>query len=91
MAVMSDADRRACWADLMSTWSEQRKPIPFEKDEGRAAINIIDQWLEDQDTSFMNVIPLKVRTQLGDEQLSELLTAVQRRRMNVKGRDSGKR
>lgn len=83
MAVMSDADRREAWALLMQDWSDKRQNIPMTKDVLRAAINAIDQWIDDQATSFNNALPLAVRQALTPDQKIDLFMFVLTRRRVV--------
>lgn len=41
MAVMTDAQRQACWADLMATWPSGI-PIPIDKNALRRCVDAMD-------------------------------------------------
>lgn len=80
MAVMTTAQRREAWAELMSDWSRDRRAIPLAKDVLLTGVESIDQWISDQATSFNNALPLPVRTALTVAQKTELFIFVLRRR-----------
>ena len=48
MAVLSEADRRAAWADFMREESSERHPMTLTKADLRAAFNAIDDWVDGQ-------------------------------------------
>lgn len=82
MAVMSPAQRREAWAELMSDWSRSRKAIPLPKDALLEGVNAIDQWISDMAGSFNSALPLTVRTALTAAQKTELFIFVLRRRFH---------
>jgi hypothetical protein len=84
MAVLSNERRREVFQSLMSDWSRDRKPIPFTKDVILSAIGGADQWFEDQEASSRNALPEKITALLPDEQVEELMSAVQRARQSDK-------
>ena len=57
MAVLSDNDRAATWAELMQEWSSAREPVGLTKADLRAAVNAIDTWLNDNAAAANAAIP----------------------------------
>jgi len=83
MAVLSDSERAKVWSQLMSDLSARREGIAVNKADLRAAINAVDQWVEDNKVTFNLAIPLPARTALTAAQKAELLVYVARRRFQV--------
>lgn len=75
MAVMSEQNRQACFADFMrtelSTYSGS-----MTKAELRAAIDAADLWASDNAASYNSALPLPARTVLTSAQKARLLAAV---------------
>lgn len=67
----------------MQDWSDKRQSIPMTKDVLRSAINAIDQWIDDQATSFNNALPLSARQALTPDQKIDLFMFVLTRRRVV--------
>lgn len=80
MAVLSDADRAAAWADWMRDVSSVREPCAFSKAQGRAAFDAIDQWFSDNAVTLNSALPLAFRTNATTAQKARLLMAVIRQR-----------
>lgn len=74
MAVMTDPNRAACWADFMR--SETGTFGAMTKADLRAAIDAADQWCSDNAASFNLALPLTARTVLTATQKARLLAAV---------------
>ena len=83
MAVLSDNDRAAVHGAFMSDRSAVREAMPILKADLRAAINAIDQWVDDNSTSFNSAIPQPARAALTASQKANLLLYVVRRRYEV--------
>ena len=64
MAILTDPDRKELWAKFMSDISAEREPISVTKYDLREAVDAIDQWIEDNQASFNQSIPLPARTEL---------------------------
>lgn len=80
MAALTSNDR----ADVHARWMrEDGHAQGITKAEGRAAVDAIDQWVEDNTTSFNNAIPLPARTALTAKQKARLLLRVVERRFEV--------
>lgn len=47
MAVLTNAQRRAIWAEVMQELSTEGAPVSLTKPELRLVINAIDGWLDD--------------------------------------------
>ena len=81
MAVLADGERLAVWARWMR---ENTDPCgTMTKTELRAAVNAIDQWVDDNASAFNLAIPLPARTALSARQKAWLLFYVVRRRFEL--------
>lgn len=80
MAVLSDGDRSATWAELMQEWSNAREAVGITKTDLRAAVDAIDTWLNDNAASANAAIPQPARGALTTAQKARLLMFVVRRR-----------
>lgn len=76
MAVLSDADRAACWADFMRTIPAGTALGAITKADLRAALDAADQWASDNAASFNSALPLPARTVLTPAQKARLLAWV---------------
>lgn len=83
MAVLSGAERLAVFGTVASDLSNTRTSIALVKDELKAAVNAIDDWVEANQTSFNNAIPQPARSSLTTKQKAQLLMYVVRRRYEV--------
>lgn len=83
MAVLSDADRAALWAEFMREASDARDGLPLSKADLRTAVNDIDAWVDSNATSFNNAISQPARGALTAKQKARLLVYVVRRRWEV--------
>jgi len=82
-AVLPDADRKNVWAEYMRLTSNRRDPMPLSKTDLRAAVNAVDQWVNDNAGSYNSAIPLPARTSLTTKQKVELLLFIAKRRWEV--------
>ena len=73
MAVLPDNVRFSTWAKWMR---DNTSPISVNKPDLRAAINAIDQWVDDNQSSFNTALPLPARTELTASQKASLLAIV---------------
>jgi len=80
MAVLSDAERFALWAQWMQ---DNTGPIAITKAELRAAFNAADQWAEDNAASCNTALPQPARASLTATQKARILTYVIRRRFEI--------
>lgn len=81
MAVLSDGERQGLWAAWMR---ENRSPVgSLTKAQLRAAVDAIDNWVEDNATSFNQAIPQPARSVLTAKQKIDLFLYVVRRRFEV--------
>lgn len=80
MAVLSDGERFNTWAEYMQ---ENREGFTLSKVDVRAAVNAIDDFLQNNAAALNSAIPLPARTALSTTQKALLLTAVVRRRYIV--------
>jgi hypothetical protein len=83
MAVLSDADRMALWAKLMSDASAGRVPLALSKVDLRAAIDAADTWADANALAFNLALPLVVRGALTAKQKAQLLSYVILKRFEV--------
>ena len=83
MAVLSDADRRAAWAEFMQAESVSRNTMALTKADLRAAIDAIDDWVEANAAAFNAAIPQPARGALTTRQKAMALDAVVRARFKV--------
>ena len=83
MAILTNADR----AELKSLFAQKASSvweiIPVNKSDLRAAVDAIDQWVEDNQAGFNSAIPLPARTALTAKQKVQLLFYVVRKRWEV--------
>lgn len=82
MAVLSENDRLAEWADYMRS-PDSDEVSGFTKQELRAAVDAADDWAEAEATNFNAALPLAFRTAANAKQKARLLMAVLRRRYEV--------
>lgn len=80
MAILSDSDRAATWAELMQEWNSVREPVALTKADLRAAVDAIDTWLNDNAASANSAIPQPARAALTATGKALLLVHVVRRR-----------
>jgi hypothetical protein len=83
MAVLSDNDRLATWANLMREFSNLRSSVGITKAELRAALNAVDQWAEDNAAEFNLALPQPARGSLTAKQKALLLMFVIAKRHEV--------
>jgi len=83
MTILTSADR----AELRSMFAQEASSvwevIAVNKSDLRAAVDAIDQWVEDNQASFNSAIPLPARTALTAKQKAQLLFYVVRKRWEV--------
>ena len=73
MAVMTDPQRFAVWAEYMR---EELAGVGITKADLRAAINAADLWISDNSASFNTALPQPARGALTAPQKARLLSAV---------------
>lgn len=73
MAVLSDALRRALWAEFMQL---NREPIGITKADLRAAVDAIDTWVDSNASAMNTAIPQPARGALTAAQKARLLAMV---------------
>jgi hypothetical protein len=84
MALLSDSERAALSQIFQAFESSRRAALSgVTSDDIRAAINAVDQWVEDNQTSFNQAIPQPARTGLTTSQKAQILFYVVRRRYEV--------
>ena len=83
MAKLIDAERRNIWAKYMSQISSDREQIALSKPELLAAVDAIDDWVNDNQTAFNNALPEPAKSDLTATQKAALLMYVVRKRWEV--------
>jgi hypothetical protein len=84
MAILSNNDRAAVWADFMrDTANISNGAGGLTKAQLRAAVDAVDQWVDDNATAFNTAIPSAARTALTSRQKAALLLYVVRRRWEI--------
>jgi len=87
MAILEENARFQVWADFMRDSSAKQESLtscgPMTKQELRSAVNAIDQWINDNQTSFNSALPIPARTALTPKQKAGLLVAVVLKRWEV--------
>lgn len=79
--ALSSADRAAVNAELQRKWSAPALPCSITRADLRAAVDAIDTWCDDNQTSFNTAIPQPARTALSADQKAWLLAYVVRKRI----------
>jgi hypothetical protein len=80
MAVLPDADRVAIWREVMSELSSRNEETPFLKADFRAAVDALDQWLDDNAASANSALPQPFRGAASASQKALLMQFVIQRR-----------
>lgn len=80
MAVLSDSAREGVRSQLIHGVMERRESIGLTKADLRAAVNAIDQFLEDNASAINQAIPQPARGALSTAQKAHLLVLVALRR-----------
>lgn len=80
MAIMSDEERRRCWAQFMRANAE---PISITKADLRAALNATDQWIDDNAGAYNLALPQPARGALSATQKTLLFVYVAMRRRGL--------
>lgn len=83
MAVLADGDRYSIWGKFMSDISSRLEAVDINKPQLRAAVNAIDVWINDNQTSFNNALPEPAKSALSAKHKAELLMRVINRRWEV--------
>lgn len=84
MAIMTDNDRIAAWAEYVQNLAaEMDMSTGALLTEVRGAIDAADQWVDDNQVSFNNALPEPFRTWATSRQKAQLLMLVVLRRFNT--------
>lgn len=84
MAVLSDSDRQALWADFMRNFPAGES-CGITKAELRAAVNGLDDYMNTNASAINQAIPQPARGTLTASQKARLLVWVIRKRYDVGG------
>lgn len=80
MAILSNADRTAVWAETMKKNTQE---FSLTKQNLRAAVDAADQWVEDNKAAFNSALPGVAQAALTVSQKAQLLTFVATKRFIV--------
>jgi hypothetical protein len=83
LAVLSNAERTALWAQLMRDLSDARETCGLTKPQLQAAVDAADSWADSNAASFNTALPVAARNNLTTGQKARLLAAVILRRWQV--------
>lgn len=83
MAILSAINRQEIWAQAMRDASTIRDNLALTKDDLRAVVNAIDNWIDINGVNFNGTLPLPARTALTAKQKAWLLAMVIQRRWQV--------
>lgn len=83
MATLTNAKRKALWAEFMAALSDRHEPLALTKPELRDALDAMDTWMDGNAAAFNAAIPQPARTALTAKQKAELFMLVVRGRFEV--------
>ena len=84
MAVLSESERKAIWTKFMSDVSAREEKFgSVNKNQIRDFVDAVDQWIDDNVTSFNSALPEPAKTQFTAKQKFEIFKAVASRRWEV--------
>ena len=76
MATLSETDRRRIWRGLMRYWSRVREPTVVSKGELQAAVDATDAWIDANQGSYNQALPVAARDGLSAAQKTLLFCCV---------------
>jgi len=82
MAALSENDRVDTWATYMRQ-VDNNESFSITKQSLKEAVDAVDQWVDDNTTSFNLAIPQPARSNLTAKQKAKLLMYVVRKRFEV--------
>jgi hypothetical protein len=80
---LTTPQRRQVWKDWVQQLSDKREALNVSKAELKAAIDGIDEFLDNNQAEINKAIPLPARTNLTARQKAELLSIVVLKRFKV--------
>lgn len=84
MAVMVDANRQEVWKEFMRLLSQDHSACPnVLKNDIKAAVDAVDQWVSDNAVSYNNALPVAFRNNATTAQKVRLLFRVIARRYDL--------
>ncbi len=83
MATLPEADRTTIWSHFMKICSSLSEKLNLTKSDVKEAVDAADQWVEDNQTSYNDALPLAARTNLNSRQKARLLMEIVKRRYEV--------
>lgn len=76
MATLSEGARREIWRKLMKQWSKDRTPTSLLAVEVKAAVDAVDQWIDDNAVSYNNALPAAAKAAMSAGEKARLLSMV---------------
>lgn len=76
MATLSEGARQEIWRKLMKQWSKDRTPTSLLAVEVKAAVDAVDQWIDDNAVSYNNALPAAARAAMSAGEKARLLSMV---------------
>jgi len=83
MAVLPDVDRISIRQQIAQLLSNSREEISVSKPDLKAAVNSIDQYLEDNAVAINNALPAAAKSNLTKQQKAMLMAYVTLKRYEV--------
>ena len=87
MAVLTNEDRAELWAQFMRTACARNENISaggaMTKQELRAAVDAVDQWVSDNQASFNTALPEPAKSVLSADHKAKLLVFIVKKRWEV--------
>lgn len=83
MALLNEANKEAIFTELEDELSSDFVPVSFGRQDGRLAVDNIDQWVENNFASFNNSLPASVKAGLSTKWKIRAFEKVINRRWEV--------
>lgn len=76
MATLSEGARQEIWRKLMKQWSKDHTPTSLLAVEVKAAVDAVDQWIDDNAVSYNNALPAAAKAAMSAGEKARLLSMV---------------
>ncbi|KKK78140.1 hypothetical protein LCGC14_2846550 [marine sediment metagenome] len=83
MTLLTEENKQKVFVEIEDELSSEFVSVSFGRPDGRDAIDVVDQWVEDNFTSFNNVLPAEVKSSLSTKWKIKLLEKIIKRRWEV--------
>lgn len=83
MAILTDPQRQAVWAEFMNVLNLEHELLPLNKSQLRVAVDATDNWIDLNAGSFNTALPPEAQAKLTSRQKARLLAWVLRKRFEV--------